>query len=83
MNITRSTRASKLKNLARVAKLRNKLTLSIASILSCICLLFVGGVASTVNPKVDIDNEITYVSDVAFDRNPDRVEFYIRSYEDL
>ena len=79
------TRKSKIKNLARLRSMRNKLTLSIVSILSCLTLLFVGGVASTINPMVDIDNPISYTSDIAFEKtaNEDSLEFYIRTYEDL
>ena len=83
MNITRSTRKSKIKNLAKLGAVRKKLTLSIVSILSCISILFVGGVASTVDPNVEIDNPITYTSDIAFEKNPEGVEFYIRTYQDL
>jgi len=83
MNITRSTRKSKIKSLAKLSEIRKKMTLSIVSILSCVCLLFVGGVASTVDPNVEVDNPITYTSDIAFEKNPEGVEFYIRTYQDL
>jgi len=85
MNITRSTRKSKIKNLAKIGSLRKKLTLSIVSVLSCVSLLFVSAVATNVDPTVDIDNPITYTSDIAFEKNPNpnQIEFYIRSYQDL
>ena len=83
MNLTRSTRKSKMKQIAKLSQIRKKITLSVVSILSCLSLLFVGGVASTVNPEISIDNQITYTSDIAFEKNPNATEFYIRTYEDL
>ena len=83
MKLTRSTRKSKMRSLELVARMQKRIILCVASIISCLTLIFVGGAASMVNPEVSIDNSITYTSDIAFDKNPNETEFYIRNYSDL